>query len=134
MAEVSYDMFQVFECFLSYKIKNVSSFTAQVNQLATDLASHYPFLKDIVDRAHVILNHSQFQSLVLDDLCARVVKVKEKNDPGLQTYVREQCKQVSIKVCVERLRIAGALMESSLPLDENHISPCTIHICQSVIH
>jgi hypothetical protein len=103
----------------------------QLDQLSSTLASGYPFLNDIIQRALIILNNNQCYHHVLNELCAQVVKTRSNDSPELQQFVQEKCAQLKIEVSVDKLSIPGVLMQCQVS-HYNESKPCQIFVNLSV--
>ncbi|CAF3398129.1 unnamed protein product [Rotaria socialis] len=82
-----------------------------LDRFSSDLATQYPFINYIIARALIIINHDQFQHHVLNELCAEIVKSRTRDCNELQQFVQEECTQLKLQVCVDKLNVDNVLMQ-----------------------
>ncbi|CAF3358257.1 unnamed protein product [Rotaria socialis] len=100
-----------------------------LDRFSSDLATQYPFINYIIARALIIINHDQFQHHVLNELCAEIVKSRTRDCNELQQFVQEECTQLKLQVCVDKLNVDNVLMQCET-FNYNESQPCQIFISQ----
>ena len=114
-----------------FKIKSNFLFKFEFDRFTTGLVNYHPFLNDIISRASIILNNSQFQNDILNQLCSQVVKTHSKDSEELQKFVKDGCSRLKLDVSVDKLKVPDVLMQCEVP-SYDEMKPCKIFISQIV--